>query len=741
MTVDGHGKQIANFGTRSIEPGGFLWLGFDGTKWYIMDVSNIIDPSALTGSTIHVTASTNDTTLDPLVFVYSTATTPVTYTLRTNPTPNTTYQLKNAGTASLTIAGNGKNINGSPNFTLVEDAWVFLRYFDGSYFVASDSAATEGGESGGSSVTSESLVITASEASDTSASTFTFVDKTYSGIATFHLKATPETGSMLQIKNSAAGALTVDGNTKNIAGNATLTIEPDAWAWIRYDGAGWYIADQAQAANTDIQSKFVVAAGRSVTAGNIVQLLSDGVANLGANPTVVRNVLETYKPGTGINVASVEQNKMCILDDSRFVTLRVTDQVNPCIWQLHAFSYDGPNLSQGAPISFSGTDSTAVQGALASFDGDFCVASTSGSSGSHQLVTFRAQGTQVALVTVIAFVSDLIYDLIRLDATRILMISASGYPMTLQARIITRSGFDISVGSPVSPAGDVGSQIAFIRGALLQPGAARAHLYYGKHFGTEDLLVHASIDYTGSAVTTFYQSTGTDMGSSNAQVACCVLSELTYLQANTIGANRRDIEARLLYVSGDIVPATTIITVPSGFSTVEALRLTRVSDTKAVISYDCYNGVTSNTETRVQALTISGTNVSAGTVLSLADGYNLSLNTTSVPLMLAEYLDKSTIYPTVTRLSVDSVTGQAASALFPVTDTGARLLGYAVDSGSAGDEVTVSFGPVVAGLTGLTSGAAYYCAYPSGISTANVGAAYLAGAALSTTSIALRSFV
>lgn len=96
---------------------------------------------------------------------------------------------------------------------------------------------------------------------------------------TFYLRGDCSTHDTMMIRNDA-GTLIVDGNTKHIDGVDTLTLAAGDWAWLRYDGTGWFIADRSPIAATQFDATQVVTENTSDTSTSswvFVELLANSL--------------------------------------------------------------------------------------------------------------------------------------------------------------------------------------------------------------------------------------------------------------------------------------------------------------------------------------------------------------------------------------------------------------------------------------------------------------------------------
>lgn len=194
-----------------------------------------------------VTTTTLVNTVDPAFadstsvawcFALNTAAGDVTFTLRAAPTANTTYQVRQDGTGTLTIAGNGVLIDGQNTKPLSTGEWCWLRLISGAYETIDENAVCSTDE------IFESTTEVSDSAADLGTSAWVWVKFAPLAPITYDLRVDPLEGLTYHLSNkSTTSAVTVQPTGGAlIDGQASLVLAAGDWAVLHYTGAGYYIA-------------------------------------------------------------------------------------------------------------------------------------------------------------------------------------------------------------------------------------------------------------------------------------------------------------------------------------------------------------------------------------------------------------------------------------------------------------------------------------------------------------------
>lgn len=269
LTISGNGILIDGQNTKTLSTGEWCWLRLINGAYETIDENAVCNTDDIFQSTVTYTTSAQDTTSVAWVWAKFMPTAPMAYDLRATPTEGLTYHLSNKSAFVVTVQGfGGVLIDGQMTLVLAADDWAILHFTNGSFYTAA-----RNGSAGGGGFASGTVEMTAGTLADINTEALVFIEKTYTGEATFTLKAAPVADDMRQIKNTGAGTLHVAGNSKLIAGAAALDLEPGDWAWLRYRDGAWYIADRSPSAATSMEISFV--AGEALSAGAAVVLKPD----------------------------------------------------------------------------------------------------------------------------------------------------------------------------------------------------------------------------------------------------------------------------------------------------------------------------------------------------------------------------------------------------------------------------------------------------------------------------------
>lgn len=162
------------------------------------------------------------------------------------------YDIRNNGTATFTLSGNGKNIDGlatqalssTSSATVLYDGTQWIAISNASWLVATFNANT----SFNASATFNSRLILLAQAFLIAGGTQTVASGggprvLITGSTAASTIALPNTslvtGMVLYIVNNASVAITLSGNGANISGVATLTMNAISSRTVCYNGATW----------------------------------------------------------------------------------------------------------------------------------------------------------------------------------------------------------------------------------------------------------------------------------------------------------------------------------------------------------------------------------------------------------------------------------------------------------------------------------------------------------------------
>jgi hypothetical protein len=255
LTVNGNGKNIDGAPTKVLAPDDWCWLRYIGGQYLTIDENAVVSTDDIFQSTMEVTTSTLDFTTVAWVWVKFANSAPITYDLRENPEEGLTYHLSNKSAFNVTVQGfGGVLIDGQVSLTLAAGDWAVLHFTGTGFYIAA-----RNGSSGGGGFESGTVEMTTATLTDVNDEALVFIEKTYVGEATFSLKTSPNADDMRQIKNSAAGTLHVD---------SIIDLEPGDWAWLRYRGGSWYIADRSPVPLTSITATFI--AGEALALNDVL---------------------------------------------------------------------------------------------------------------------------------------------------------------------------------------------------------------------------------------------------------------------------------------------------------------------------------------------------------------------------------------------------------------------------------------------------------------------------------------
>lgn len=437
---------VADTQTFTLVNGDFLWLRFSTTDnlWYVAD-GGYSSGQDLYNATVTLTAADNgqDTTRQPNVFVLRPATAlGVDSLYQLADDSQKTYWITNSWLTTNIVVSPGNPvhaIDGSSTLTILPQTFAVLRKQSATVWTVIHSGATVNSGSGGGTIDQDTIELTVST-EDVSDFTWLFAVKNASGAVTFTLRASPDDGTLIQVRNaSSSGDITVAANTgQTINGLASTTIVPGEFSWFVWRSDAWYTLESDVSAVSDTAISLPIAAGGMVTIGEPCQWLThEQVETLQSRDLDVMNSSYTIDQG------------ICRLSSTMYMALCLNWEVKPQLVLIERLGYDLRVLSTlelesatfPADVSTTNFAMTALSSTLVAvrYCGKIFAVSVSGET--------MTKGTGVTY-TVLTYIKQC--RIIALSATKFVVLWSEGAANTVYARCATVSGVTITAGTRVT---------------------------------------------------------------------------------------------------------------------------------------------------------------------------------------------------------------------------------------------------------------------------------------------------
>jgi hypothetical protein len=278
----------------TVAEGGYLWLRYVAGNWLAIESGGAVLPSELIEIVdIPGGADVADTSSQNIVFVRRTTPSPG-GVIFANPavSPDKIYFCSNFSAESNLIC---TDFTESATYTIPPREWAVFSYnVLNAQWVMMESGLLDQAEGGSVQGLNQSSIELTSNTEDTSTYDWLFVEKLVADPFTFTLRATPTTGTLIQIKNSAsAGDITVGGNGNLIGGVGSITVVPGAFAWFLFRAGAWYLLETYLTPTLLDEVTLPIASACVVVEGEPAQWLDSSEISvlIESSDTVVGNIM------------------------------------------------------------------------------------------------------------------------------------------------------------------------------------------------------------------------------------------------------------------------------------------------------------------------------------------------------------------------------------------------------------------------------------------------------------------